>query len=233
LTILPFAELGTPGERLVMPIAFMGIAVLHPASRVNDPGSKVAIANGQYILVRREVYDAVGGIGRVKDKIAEDLEFAKAVKGDGFRLFVADGRRLLRVRMYNNFGELWEGWGKNVALSAKDNPAVAVFLAPGLFSLTAGPFLLPVWAARSWLRARRSGRTSDLVASGWLAALCAWNAALPFLYRRWIDKALGLPAGWTLTQPLGAFIFALIVLHSIIRLLAGKGVVWKGRTYAS
>src|SRR5439155_21366272 len=172
-----------------MPIAFMGITVLHPASRVNDPGSKVAIANGQYILVRREVYDAVGGAERVKDKIAEDLEFAKAVKGDGFRLYVADGRRLLRVRMYTNFGELWEGWGKNVALSAKDNPAVAVFLAPGLFSLTAGPFLLPVWAARSWRRlrlrsARRSGRTGGLVASGWLAALWAWNAVLPFLVRR-------------------------------------------------
>src|SRR5207248_6770346 len=114
LTILPFAELGTPGERLVMPIAFMGIGLLHPVSRVNDPGSKVAIANGQYILVRREVYDAVGGAGRVKDKIAEDLEFAKAVKSDGYRLRVADGRPLLRVRMYTNFGELWEGWGKNV-----------------------------------------------------------------------------------------------------------------------
>ena len=74
---------------------------------------------------------------------------------------------------------------------------------------------------------------SDLVASGWLAALCLWNASLPFLYRRQIDKALGLPVGWTLTQPLGAFIFALIVLHSIKRLVTGKGVVWKGRTYAS
>src|SRR4051794_5311204 len=42
LTILPQMELGPPSERLVMPIAVMGITALHPASRVNDPGSKVA-----------------------------------------------------------------------------------------------------------------------------------------------------------------------------------------------
>ncbi|MFL5733557.1 MAG: glycosyltransferase [Chloroflexia bacterium] len=233
LTILPQMELGTPSERLVMPIAVMGITALHPASRVNDPGSKVAIANGQYILVRREVYEAVGGAGRVKDKIAEDLEFAKAVKSDGYRLRVADGRPLLRVRMYTNFGELWEGWGKNVVLSSKDNPAVGFALAPGLFSLTAMPFVLLLWAARSWRRARKSGGTANLVAAGWLAALCIWNAALPFLYRRQVDKALGLPPAWTLTLPIGAFIFALLVLNSLIRLLTGKGVVWKGRTYGS
>jgi chlorobactene glucosyltransferase len=233
MTILPHVELKTPSERLVMPIAFMGITSLYPPFMVNDPRSKVAIANGQFILVRRAVYDAVGGAGRVKDKIAEDLEFAKAVKSDGYRLYLADGRHLLSVRMYTNLREMWEGWGKNVVLSAKDNPAVGFSMVPGLLALTALPFALPLWAARSWRRARRSRRTGDLVASGWLAALSAWSSALPFLYRRQMDKAMGLPVGWTFTQPLGAFIFALIIVDSLVRLLTGKGVAWKGRTYDS
>ena len=80
LTIIPDIELVTPSEKLIMPVATMGISVLYPFYRVNDPKSNIAIANGQYILVRREVYDAVGGIERVKDKIAEDLEFGKAVE---------------------------------------------------------------------------------------------------------------------------------------------------------
>ena len=42
---------------------------------------------------------------------------------------------------------------------------------------------------------------------------------------------LGLSPGWTLTQPVGAVIFAAIMLYSIFRLLTGRGVVWKGRVY--
>jgi chlorobactene glucosyltransferase len=232
LSILPRADLITPVERLVMPVVYQGIATVFPAYKVNDPNSKVAIANGQYILVRRGVYDAMGGAERVKDKIAEDLEFAKAVKSDGYRLYIADGRHLLRVRMYTNLAEMWEGWSKNVVLSFRDNPEAGLLSVLGVFIVAALPFLLPWWAASALRGARKSGRASDRLAAGWFSAIAAWNVAMPLVYRRRVDSSLGLPAGWTLTQPLGAAIFGLIMLYSIVRLLAGKGVVWKGRTYA-
>ena len=130
LSIGPYPELVTPAERLLMPVAFMGVSTFFPAVKVNDPNSKVAIANGQYIFIRREVYDAVGGIERVKDKIAEDLEFGKIVKSAGYRLYIADGRHLMTVRMYTNLRELWEGWGKNTVLSFRENPIVGVWACP-------------------------------------------------------------------------------------------------------
>ena len=231
-TILPFPELVTPIERLVMPVAYQGIAAFYPASRVNDPNDKTAIANGQYILIRREAYDAVGGAARVKDKIAEDLEFAKAVKGDGFRLRIMDGRDLMTVRMYTNVKELWEGWSKNVVLSFQGNPSAALVSVFGLFALTVAPFLLPYLAVRSLRNAARTKSRSDRLAAVWLAAVAGWDVLMPLLYRRRVDKTLGLPVGWTFTQPLGGAIFALIILYSVVRLVTGKGVVWKGRTYA-
>lgn len=232
LSILPHYELLTPSERLLMPLAFLGIMSLYPAYKVNDPASKIAIANGQYLLIRRDVYDQVGGAARVKDKIAEDLEFGKAVKSDGYRLRLADGRHLMNVRMYTNFAEVWQGWSKNAVLSFRENPLSGVFSVVGLFSLAVLPFALWNWAVRSWRRATWSGKRSDRIAADWVAILAIWNTGVPLIYRRRIDKMLGLPPGWTFTQPAGAAIFAALMLYSFIRLATGRGVTWKGRTYA-
>ncbi|MDQ6694783.1 MAG: glycosyltransferase [Chloroflexota bacterium] len=233
LTILPHSELGSPAERLLMPVAFQGIATFYPSGKVNDPHSKVAIANGQFLLIRRTVYDAVGGIGRVKRKIAEDLEFAKAVKGDGYRLFLADGRDLMSVRMYTNLPELWEGWSKNVVLSFGDNPLVGVGGVLGIVAALGVPPAMLRWTVRTWRRASDSRRPADRVTAVWLGALTTWAIATPLAYRRQLDKMLGLSAGWTLTYPLGVLLFGFILLNSAVRLLLGRGVVWKGRTYAA
>jgi chlorobactene glucosyltransferase len=232
LSILPDYELLTPSERLLMPLAFLGIMSLYPAYKVNDPASKIAIANGQYMLVRRDVYDEVGGAARVKDKIAEDLEFGKAVKADGYKLRLADGRHLMSVRMYTNFAEVWQGWSKNAVLSFRENPLSGVFSVIGLFSLAVMPLVLWNWAARIWRSAQWSGKRADQIAADWVAALAAWNTGVPLIYRRRVDKMLGLPPGWTFTQPLGAAIFAAMMLYSFVRLAMGRGVTWKGRTYA-
>lgn len=233
LTILPNAELGSPSEKLLMPVAFMGIAAFYPPSKVNDPASKVAIANGQYMLIRRDVYDAVGGAGRVKDKIAEDLEFGKAVKSDGYKLYLADGRHLMTVRMYTNLRELWEGWSKNVVLSFRENPTVGLFGVVGIILSPTLPFFLFRWARKGWRAADKTGSASDEIAAAWSTALAIGGTAAPFIYRRRIDEGLGLSIWWTLTQPLGIVIFGLILLNSFVRLLTGKGVTWKGRTYAA
>ena len=231
LTLVPCAELESPSERLLMPIAYQGIMVTYPAYSVNDPASKDAIANGQYTLIRREVYDAVGGIARVKDKIAEDLEFGHLVKSEGYRLYLADGMSLLRVRMYTNLAEMWEGWSKNVVLSFEGRPDKALLAVLGIVVLSILPPVLARWAVRSWKRAGASGKAPERIAAAWVVALAAWNIAIPLLFRRRVDRMLGLSPVWTLTQPIGMALFALIMLSTVVRLLTGRGVTWKGRSY--
>src|SRR5579864_182200 len=67
-------------ERAVMPLIFAELAAHYRPSEVSDPTSPAAAANGQYILIRREAYDAIGGHAVVADKILEDVELARAVK---------------------------------------------------------------------------------------------------------------------------------------------------------
>jgi chlorobactene glucosyltransferase len=231
-TIAPCFELISPSEKLIMPVAAMGITVLYPFYRVNDPKSSVAIANGQYLLVRRDVYDAVGGIERVKDKIAEDLEFGKAVKADGFRLRMADGRHLMSVRMYTNFQEVWEGWSKNVVLSMQNNPVQGAVAVMGVFSVVILPFVLVRWVRRLWRAVEESGQSDDRLAAGWATAISAWFLALPLAYRLRVDRTMGLSPLWALTFPAGVALFGVLMLTSLVRILTGKGVTWKGRTYA-
>ena len=47
---------------------------------MSDPSSPVAAANGQYILVKRETYEAVGGHAGIAGDILEDVALARAVK---------------------------------------------------------------------------------------------------------------------------------------------------------
>lgn len=233
LTISPCPELGSPSEKLLMPVAFMGIFTFFPPAKVNDPNSEVAIANGQYIFIRREVYDAVGGIERVKDKIAEDLEFGKAVKSDGYRLYLADGQHLMSVRMYTNLQELWEGWSKNTVLSFRENPIVGILGVPAIVLSPTMPVIWLRWTISNWRTANRTHKPADELAAAWVTALATIGTLTPFIYRRRVDRMLGLSPIWTLTQPVGVVVFGLILLNSFLRLITGKGVTWKGRTYAS
>jgi chlorobactene glucosyltransferase len=108
-TILTEVRAETFWERALMPQILSAVVGSFPIRLVNDPRSKIAIANGQYILIRRAVYEETGGHAAIRDRVADDLELARRVKGSGRRLYVGDGRHLVSVRMYTSLREIW--WG--------------------------------------------------------------------------------------------------------------------------
>ena len=81
-------------ERALLPHVLGAVIAAFPLRKVNDPRSKIAIANGQYLLIRREVYEKVGGHAAIRDRVADDLELARLVKGGGHRLRAENGRGL-------------------------------------------------------------------------------------------------------------------------------------------
>ena len=60
--------------------------ILRLACAISNSG--IVAANGQYILVTREAYDAVGGHAAVAGEILEDVALAKALRRAGFRIFL-------------------------------------------------------------------------------------------------------------------------------------------------
>src|SRR5712691_2859089 len=110
-------------EKAVMPVIFAELASYYRPSEVSDPRSPAAAANGQYLLLTREAYDAIGGHAAVSTSLLEDVALARAVKQSGRKILFRYGGDAVRTRMYRSFSQLREGWTKNLALlfpSAED-----------------------------------------------------------------------------------------------------------------
>jgi hypothetical protein len=197
-----------------------------PPEHVNDPRRPEAVANGQFILIRRAVYAALGGHTALRASITEDKDLALAVKGAGYRLVVADGRSAAETRMYTSLPELWEGWTKNIYLGLRGQVGLLLL---GIATGLGGALVLTGWplAGLVWL-ARGGGLPAALVT---VEALALWAYIL--YQRARVLRELDLAPWWGLTLPIGALIFTGMMLTSTLRVLSGQGVTWKGRTYAS
>jgi glycosyltransferase involved in cell wall biosynthesis len=101
-------------ERAVIPFIFCRLAAHFSYARVSDPALPDAAANGQYLLMRRDAYDAIGGHAAVCGEVVEDVALARRAKQAGQRIHFATGEGIARTRMYRSAGEMWEGWTKNL-----------------------------------------------------------------------------------------------------------------------
>ena len=110
----PEQELHTWYEKALIPFVYLRLAQKFSYDQVNDPASRVAAANGQFLLIKREAYDAVGGHAAVHGAVLEDVALARRVKAAGFRIWFSSGVGTVRVRMYHSFSAMWEGWKKNL-----------------------------------------------------------------------------------------------------------------------
>ncbi len=116
LSYSPEQEVHGLAQRMLMPLVFAELAGTYRPQEVCDPASPAAAANGQYLLIAREAYDGVGGHAGVRSDLLEDVALARAVKRSGRRLRFRFGGDAVRARMYRSFGEMREGWTKNLAL---------------------------------------------------------------------------------------------------------------------
>ena len=219
--------LGSFWEKVVMPLVMTALSVGFSPRKVNDPNSRDAIANGQFILIRRTVYDAIGGHEKVKDQIVEDKAISEQVKWNGHRLVVADGMKVIRTRMYTDLPSMWEGWTKNIYLGLSGHPALLLLGAFGALLALMAALFLPLWPllGLGWL----------VNGGGWMAAvvslqsLLVWGWLIYFRVR--VARGMKISAWYALTTPLGAGVFAAMMLTSAWKVLSGQGVTWRARKY--
>jgi Glycosyl transferase family 2 len=215
LSYSPEQEVRGFWEKTVMPVIFAELAATYRPSLVSDPKSPAAAANGQYILISRDAYDAIGGHAAVSSSLLEDVALAKTVKASGRKILFRFGGDAVRTRMYRSFAQLREGWTKNLVLLFP-SPVCLALLRFTEFVLIAGGFAAALTAA---LR----GHFKPGVAAALLAV-----TIYGFLLNRirkahfsWEANALSLA---------GLPLFAYLLLRS--RLSHKEGSVrWKGRTY--
>ena len=163
LSYSPEQEVHGFWEKAVMPVIFAELAATYRPSLVSDPASPVAAANGQYLLISREAYDAVGGHAAVGTSLLEDVALARRVKASGRKIFFRYGADVARTRMYRSFGQLQEGWTKNLALLFRSPVRLAV--------LRLTEFVLIAGSVIAALSEGATGQTAPAIASGILALI--------------------------------------------------------------
>jgi chlorobactene glucosyltransferase len=152
LTIWPTQKTETRAERLVVPLMMFALLAYLPEMLVRFfPLPAFAAANGQCMVFRRELYDAIEGHRAVRDKIVEDVQLARLVKRNGARLIMGLGHGLIQTRMYSGWQAVRQGFGKNILAGYGGQPLLLlgatflhllIFVAPWIM-LVLG-LLLPI-----------------------------------------------------------------------------------------
>jgi glycosyltransferase involved in cell wall biosynthesis len=196
-------------EMATLPVVFAELARQYSPSKVSDPASPIAAANGQYILIRRETYDAVRGHAAIASDILEDVALARAVKISGRKILFRYATDRVRTRMYRNYRQLRDGWTKNLALLFP-NPGGLAAKSVLLWAFPWTALTIAVIAKHPWWD---TFAASALLLSVARLRRANFDAAMTFL-----GALFGMP------------MFAYLLLRSK-RAHAHGSVNWKGRSY--
>ena len=204
-------------EQVMQPMIAGLIVADNPLDKVNDPARRPVrpLANGQFILLHREAWEAVGGHQAVASDVLDDVGMATAVTGKGLAYHLVFMRSLFSCRMYESFGAVWEGWTKNLFAGLHHRwsqvGSVAAFL--GLLILLPHALLI--------------AGLLGLIGAPWFA-LAALSVLLMQLSRAYLDHTFERPLWTGVFMPLGALLTIALFINSAIRAGSGKAV-WKGR----
>lgn len=220
VTLVPRQLMESFWERVILPQIFAAILFrFRDLTRMNaSRNPRDVIANGQFILARREAYEAIGGHESVKGEIVEDLMLAQRAVRFGRVIHAAHAPDLMMTRMYRSLPGIIEGWSKNLASASRQT--VPTLLRPVL-PWAIGLFLIAYWAGPPILLP-----ASLIAGSVWNWAGIATASSL--VYWLMLYRGFRVPARFAVLYPLGAMAAAALFFRSAA--LRGR-VSWKGRSY--
>lgn len=218
VSFIPRPEIKTFWQGAVaLPIGAI-LFTMYPLHKTNDPASPVAIAAGGFLLVKRSLYESVGGHEAVRSEIVEDIQLSRAIKEAGGRLSVHFAPDLAWTHMYGSFGEIWRGLRKNAYAGMEYQLHKFVTGAIGGQVMAWSPIVAAVVgvALGSW--------PLGLVGAwGWLAMIAATAPFVPYL------RASPL---FALAMPVGSFVYTAIACSSVWHHYRGR-IMWKDVTFSA
>ena len=216
LTAFPHEEMLTWGERLTVPILGFSIFCFFPlllATRLRIPAVTVAI--GQFMLFRRQAFEAIGGYRSVRGDVVDDVMLGRRTVAMGFDWQLMDGTRHVSCRMYRDFSSAWEGFTKN--LFALFDYRVVLYSIGWLWIGVS--FLLPPLV----LVFPSLGRLWNIPTEMALIAVSQALLIFALAYHRF-----RFPMYLVVLYPLNMFMFILLAVRSLLHTVLGYSS-WKGR----
>lgn len=217
ISVLPHQVVKTWPEKLTIPGFYMGMLCGVPIGLTRLQRNPLLFAClGQFLIFRREAYDAAGGYAAVKQNVVDDLAIGRRINAMRLRYCLLDGYKHVSCRMYNNFNQVWKGLTKSTFATFNFDPFFIVFMYIWILLLFISPFIMLVMALVI------PGFPAELTTMSGLAiflALILWALAI---------RRFHFPFYLILTYPISTIFMTIIAMASMILTMQGKAT-WKDR----
>jgi chlorobactene glucosyltransferase len=171
-------------------------------------------AVGQYIVIKNEVFKAIGGCETFRKKTSEDIYMARYVKQKGYSTRFLNITDHVKCRMYSGYRRAVEGIGKNVFDFLGKNTLVLFLMAVAVFFFLFFPFPLFFFCA-----ARSSPWTLHI-----LVVVILYTLTWLFMF---LNQRLNWWYGFL--WPLLYLNLLYLAVWSWFRTVSGRGFLWKDR----
>ncbi len=203
LSLFLAQETNGSADTLALLVAFAGMFIGLPG--------ETSFLNGQYILLRRQVYLDSGGFSAVAGEALEDLALGHHLKSQHYRVPVLVGEDVGSVRMYQDSVGLWNGLvrlgGGSLRWLGFRSLITVLFITAAMMPVI--NFILVLnRTMRGWL-----------FLAGWLSAVLGFIS--------W-GRRFG-STSWAFLSPLGAVAVQVAASWGVISRAFGRGFRWKGR----
>lgn len=181
--------------------------------KIADPLAKGDyIGVGAFNLIRRPVYEALGGYMELRMEVLEDMRLGYRVKRAGYAQRAVFGKDMARIRWAESAWGILQNLTKNMYAAFRFRTLLVLGACAGLLILCVTPFVSLMFAGPS--------RWAGVVT---LVALLLLNL------RYWRQTEIS-PA-YLLLFPVSTLLFLITILRSMILALWRGGVLWRGTLY--
>lgn len=224
LTLWPRLGLRSLADRMLVPPIGWVLSVWS----WGGGGAKKAVdhpimGNGQFLLVRREAYDRIGGHGAVRAELAEDAMLASNAARADLRRWVGFGTGLYVASRNSTFQRCANGLAR-VIIGSLVVPWKVVFST----QIILGGCVLPFWAGPLALLLWYNGTGNPLLCGAWAVASAIHIVGM-FLTLRRLFKLTMEERGSVWLFPLGCVAGVGILVWSLL-IMSGRGTIRWGAT---
>jgi len=225
VSLLGKMEHRTFWEKMLVPPLGVTLMLWYPPKLINKRGGRVGFANGQFMLIKRETYEACGGHAGVRGELLEDIAMGKKMKRMGGHVNLALAPTLYTARMYRDLWALLRGWSRILHSGLHKNAwLIALHIAATLYIsiLPLAAFAWGVWG----VFAGRAGSWPVVILSVLVWGLMVWAVGGTY----WVSDS---DRRYAVLHPVSCIVIVGILFHSLYTAVAGRGIVWRGTVYPS
>jgi len=218
-------DLGSVGEKLIVPIVSAIALAWHDPRKTSDPENPDAMGSG-LTLCRRAAYESIGAHSQVLRAFDEDSALIRIAKQARQRVCYLMGSELYSVRFHGSLGRTIRGFARAIAGGLNRTIPQLCITANAVAFISLAPILI----LTAYVVTRHGGAAASL-ALGW-PVLAGIHLVAAFLLARMVYRGAG-ASGWEWLHPIGALLTIYICLRAAAIVISGRGLTWRGTSYAA